>query len=680
MQVLVLSQRIGGVNLMDNAQYMELFIEESKEHLQSLNNNLLVLEQQPDNAEVINEIFRSAHTLKGMAGSMGFKFMANLAHGMENVLDRIRKGNMAVDVNIMDALFEALDVLEGLLQGIIQSGTESPLDISGIEAKLQGFVSGAGREDLDRSRRKPDDKGLSLDEHHLHVMDEAVKDGFTPYYIEVKLKESCLMKAARAFIIFKAVENFGHIIYSHPSAQDIEEEKFDLSFSVVAVCKAELDTLRKELDSISEIEGIDIRELQLDDVQSHSQSKKPKSQGASQGADKAAAPEVKDRLSRTAGRSIRVDIERLDRLMNLVSELIIVKNRIQDLQRYGDAAAMAESVEYLGRVTGELHDAVMKVRMIPIQVVFERFPRTVRDLARSTGKEVKLNITGAQTEVDRTIVDEIGEPLIHLIRNAIDHGIELPQERIALGKPPAGLVEIKAYHDGDNVVIEVSDDGRGIDTDRVLSRAIQQNLVSPEEAENLSRQEILQFIFEAGFSTAEKVTDISGRGVGMDVVKTKIESMGGVVDTDSQPNKGTRFIIRLPLTLSIIQALLVSIGQEVYAIPIGSIKEILEVFAGDIKVVHQKEFFDYRGLLIPFLQLAKVLECPDQVTSDGPVTAVIVKKGERLAALSVNGLIGQQDIVIKPLGKALSKIKIVSGATILGDGRVVLILDVNHLI
>ncbi|MCM8901196.1 chemotaxis protein CheA [Caldicoprobacter algeriensis] len=663
---------------MDNAQYMKLFIEESKEHLQNLNNNLLVLEQQPDNTEVINEIFRSAHTLKGMAGSMGFKTIADLAHAMENVLDRIRKGNMGVNVEIMDVLFEALDILDGLIQDVIQVGMENPQDISGIKSKLEGVINGTNNKDLGQSAQKPDKEGLSLDEHHFHVIDEAVKNGFTPYYIEVKLKETCLMKAARAYIVFKAIENFGHIIHSHPSAQDIEEEKFGLSFSVVAVCKAELDTIKKELDSISEIENINIREIQPHDIKSRNQSENRKPQP--QGTDRGTIPEVKDRLSKTAGRSIRVDIERLDRLMNLVSELIIIKNRIQDLQRYNDTAAMAESVEYLGRVTSELHDAVMKVRMIPIQTVFERFPRTVRELSRSTGKEVKLNILGAETEIDRTIIDEIGEPLIHLIRNAIDHGIEAPQERVALGKPPVGAVELKAYHDGDNVVIEVSDDGRGIDIDKVLKRAVQQNLVSREEAESLTQQEILQFIFEPGFSTAEKVTDISGRGVGMDVVKTKIESMGGVVDIDSRPNQGTRFIIRLPLTLSIIQALLVSMGQEVYAIPIGSIKEILEVPAGAIKMVRQKEFIDYRGLLIPFIRLAKALECPDEAKSGELVTVVIVKKGERLAALSVDGLIGQQEIVIKPLGKALSKIKIMSGATILGDGRVVLILDINHLV
>lgn len=665
---------------MDNAQYMELFIEESKEHLQNLNNNLLALEQQPNNAEVINEIFRSAHTLKGMAGSMGFNSMANLAHAMENVLDRIRKGSMSLSANIMDGLFEAVDILDELLQGIVQSGAESPIDISDIKAKLQSFVDGTNSaEELGQSPRKSHKEGLSLAEHHLHVIDEAIKNGFTPYYIEVKLKESCLMKAARAYIVFKAIENFGHIIYSDPSAQDIEEEKFGLSFSMVAVCKAELDTIKKELDSISELESIDIREILPEEVQSRGQSHTQKPQ-PSGGADRAPAAEIKDRLSKTVGRSIRVDIERLDRLMNLVSELIIVKNRIQDLQKYDDPAAMAESVEYLGRVTGELHDAVMKVRMIPIQVVFERFPRTVRDLSRSTGKEVKLNISGAETEVDRTIVDEIGEPLIHLIRNAVDHGIEPPQERTAIGKPPAGVIDLKAYHDGDNVVIEVSDDGRGIDSDKVLQRAIQQNLVSREEAENLSPQEIMQFIFEAGFSTAEKVTDISGRGVGMDVVKTKIESMGGTVDVDTSPNRGTRFIIRLPLTLSIIQALLVSVGQEVYAIPVGSIKEILEVPATSIKQVRQREFLDYRGMLIPFVQLARVLECPGEVKSSDLVTAVIVRKGERLAALSVDDLIGQQEIVIKPLGKALSKIKIVSGATILGDGSVVLILDINHMI
>lgn len=664
---------------MDNVQYMELFMEESREHLQSLNNNLLVLEKQPDNTEVINEIFRSAHTLKGMAGSMGFKTMADLAHAMENVLDRIRKGNMNASVEVMDALFEALDMLEGLLQDVSQTGVESPRDISGIRAKLEGFINGTVAKNLIQSVYKPHKEGLSLDEHHIYVISEAVKDGFIPYYIEVKLKESCLMKAARAYIVFKAIENFGHIIHSQPSAQDIEEEKFELSFSVVALCKAEIETIKKELVSISEIESISIKEISLDDIQSQSQGEKAKFK--SQGIDKAAIQEVKERPSKMTGRSIRVDVERLDRLMNLVSELIIIKNRIQDLQRYDDKASMAESVEYLGRVTSDLHDAVMKARMIPIQTVFERFPRTVRDLSRNMGKDVKLNILGAETEVDRTIIDEIGEPLVHLIRNAIDHGIESPQERAALGKPIEGTVELKAYHDGDNVVIEVSDDGRGIDTDKVLKRAVQQNLVSREEAESLSQQEILQFIFEPGFSTAEKVTDISGRGVGMDVVKTKIESMGGVVDVDSRPNQGTRFIIRLPLTLSIIQALLVTMGQEIYAIPIGSIKEIMEVPVGSIKLVRQKEFIDYRGLLIPFVRLAKVLECPDeQIELEGFVTVVIVKKGEKLAALSVGQLMGQQEIVIKPLGKALAKIKIVSGATILGDGRVALILDVNHLI
>jgi two-component system chemotaxis sensor kinase CheA len=367
--------------------------------------------------------------------------------------------------------------------------------------------------------------------------------------------------------------------------------------------------------------------------------------------------------------------------MNLVSELIIIKNRIQDMNQYDNTAAMTESIEYLGRITNDLHDAVMKVRMIPIQTVFDRFPRTVRDLSRNTGKDVKLNIVGSETEVDRTIIDEIGEPLIHLIRNAIDHGIESPHERSMMGKAPVGNVDLKAYHDGNNVVIEISDDGRGIDVEKVLKRAIQQKLITPEEAENLSEQEIFQFIFEPGFSTADKVTDISGRGVGMDVVKTKIESLGGVVDIDSQPNRGTKFIIRLPLTLSIIQALLISIGREIYAIPIGSIKEILDVPIKHIRLVRKKEFIDYRGLLIPFIRLDKILESPvEQVDAGEVITTIIVKKGEKMAALSVGQLIGQQEIVIKSLGKVLSKIKIVSGATILGDGQVALILDVNHLI
>jgi len=381
-----------------------------------------------------------------------------------------------------------------------------------------------------------------------------------------------------------------------------------------------------------------------------------------------------------SGGSIRVDIEKLDSLMNLVSELIIVKNRIQGISQYQNDKEAMESIEYLTRVTTELHDAVMKVRMVPIEMVFNRFPRVVRDLSRDTGKSVQLNIIGAETEVDRTIVDEIGDPLIHLLRNAIDHGLEPPQDRVKANKSETGNVDLVAYHDGNNVVIEIRDDGRGIDIEKVAEKAVEKGLIENEKLNDLKEKDIINFMFEPGFSTAQKVSNISGRGVGLDVVKTKVESLGGLVEVDTQKGRGTRFIIRLPLTLSIIQALLVKVGQELYAIPLNSIQEIMDFAYDDVQVVSKQEVVSYRGKLIPLVHLHKVLDVQEYEPQNDIITAVIVKKGDKLSALSIGSLVGQQEIVIKSLGKYLSNIKIVAGATILGDGSVALILDTNHLV
>jgi len=664
---------------MSNNQYLELFLEESQEHIQNINRNLLLLEQHPGDSEVINEVFRSAHTLKGIAGSMEYKTMTQLAHGMENILDGARSGNLKITPDIIDILFECVDNLESLLKDIMDYGEERHNDLSTLLSELEACMGSTAGGHEERVSIKTDRQPLVMDQYQEHVVREAMRTGFKAYYIQVKLRETCLMKSARAYIIFKTLEEHGEIVYSQPSVQDIEDEKFDLSFSVIVISKTEKERIINDIYSISEIDtvdGVELTDKDLQEIQARRDESKPTDKGAAK-----AQTSSRNDITRTAAKSIRVDIDKLDNLMNLVSELIIIKNRIQDIRYNENSEGLEESIEYLGRITSNLHDAVMKVRMIPLQMVFDRFPRIVRDLSRNSGKEIMLNIVGAETEIDRTIIDEIGDPLIHLIRNAIDHGIESPQQRRLLGKPPIGNVDLKAYHEGDSVVIEVIDDGRGIDSEKVLNRAIELNLTTSEEAESLGAQEVFQFIFQPGFSTAEKITDISGRGVGMDVVKTKIESLGGTVDIESQKDKGTKFTIRLPLSLSIIQALLTNIGEETYAIPIGSIKEILDISPDDIKILHNKEIIDYRGLLIPFIRLDELLECPVEQGqyNSGYITTVIASKGERLAALSVGNLIGQYEIVIKSLGKALSNVKIVSGATILGDGHIALILDINRI-
>ncbi len=365
--------------------------------------------------------------------------------------------------------------------------------------------------------------------------------------------------------------------------------------------------------------------------------------------------------------------------MNLVSELIIIKTRLEDIEDSKTKQNMIEAVEYLERITTSLHDAVMKVRMVPIERVFNRFPRMVRDLSKELGKDISLYMTGEETEVDRTVIDEIGDPLIHLIRNSIDHGIEGPNERRKLNKPETGTVSLRAYPDGNNVVIEVQDDGKGIVVEDIKAKAISRNLITKDAADNMNDQELINLLFKPGFSTADKISDISGRGVGLDVVKTKIESLGGLVEVHSELNKGTKFIIRLPLTLAIIQALMVMVGDEKYALPLNSIKEITTIKSKDIRKVQNQEVVLYRNNTLPILRMNNILKVNLDLEDKDEIIVVVVKKGDKMAGLVVDDLIGQQEIVIKSLGKYLSGIKIIAGATILGNGQIALIVDPNSL-
>lgn len=660
-----------------NNQYLDIFLEESKEHIQNLNSNLLELESNPGQ-DIIDEIFRSAHTLKGMSGTMGFNRISEITHEMESLLQDIKDGTISVSPEVIDTLLESVDFLEKLIGDITENGEERDRDTKVILEKLRRKPGNATPlKESEKENKKPEENHI-FNEFEERLMKEAIAKGLLVWEVLIKLDANCLLKSARAFLVFKTLESFGDIIKTRPIVQDIEDEKFDDEFTVYIISTHQKQDLEKALGSISELKSILIKEVE--------QSSLEKDPGNSEESPKETVACALDEQSvrhanhvKKTSKTLRVDIDRLDNLMNLVSELIIIKTRLDGMDEKTEGQKRREAVEYLERITSSLHDAVMKVRMVPIENVFNRFPRVVRDLARELSKNITLIIEGAETELDRTVIDEIGDPLIHLIRNSADHGIEIPEERFRKGKPAQGTIKLKAYHDGNNVVIEISDDGRGINLNNVLKTAIDKGLIDRERAKNLKESEIISFLFEPGFSTKDMVTDISGRGVGLDVVKTKIESLGGGIEINTVPDQGTTFLIRLPLTLAIIQALMVMVGGEKYAIPLSAIKETVIVASKDIKKVQKNEVTLLRGNVIPILRLGEMLDVESNGSPEEDLTVVIVKKGERDIGLVVDSLIGQQEIVIKSLGNFLKNIKFIAGATILGDGKVALILDVNTM-
>lgn len=686
---------------MDVSQYLEIFIDETKEHLQNLNEQLLVIEKEPENTDTINEIFRAAHSLKGMAGTMGYKRMQKLTHQMENVFSEIRNGKMTVTPNLVDVLFQCLDALESYLDIITESGDEGDNDNEPILNQLDAILNGGGAaaapaEAPKEEEKKPASSGSDKKEKYKdfvyadfekHAITEAYEKNLNVYTITVFVDESCLLKAARAFLVFKNLEEVGEIIKSNPPAQDIEDERFEFDFSICIISKEPLDKVLSVIKNVSEIKDAigekleklpeEAKEEQEVKEEKKAEDKKPASQQQAKGT------QGKGSGKPIVNRSVRVDIEKLDVLMNLVSELIIAKNGLVS-QSGSDTGmrsqAFNEQIEYLERVTTNLHESVMKVRMMPIETVTQKFPRMIRDLTKKLNKKMELYMTGEDTELDRTVIDEIGDPLMHLLRNSADHGLESPEVRAQRGKPEVGAIRLDAYQDGNNVVIEVSDDGNGIDVEAVRNKAIDKGTVTPEQAALMSNKEVIDLLFKPSFSTAKVVSDISGRGVGLDVVKTKIESLGGDIEVKTALGEGSTFIIRLPLTLAIIQALMVEIGDEKYAISLGSIQTIEDIPISEIKYVQTKEVVNLRGIVIPLIRLDSVLDI-EYADNEESLTVVIVKKGDKLAGLVVNKLIGQQEIVIKPLGKYLSNSsKLIGGATILGDGEVALILDVNTLL
>ena len=716
---------------MDVSQYLGIFIDETRGHLQELNEQILILEKEPENEDTINEIFRAAHSLKGMAGTMGYKRMQRLTHDMENVFSEIRNGKMKASPNLIDLLFRGLDALESYLDIIINTqdeGTEDNQDI--IDGLQKVMEEGLGTNTPEAAQPKapaavPSEelKGrhLVLAEHELAAALKAKDEGENVFEITVFVQPSCILKAARAFLVFKALEEAGDIIKSVPEVQDIEDEKFDFDFSMVLLTRKSEDEIRTAVMNVSEIKDVVIAPANISskvgaqvpqqaaEVQENPASAAPSDNenqavpaqpennaptqnmgGAAAAAQAVAAPAAaKQTAAKTASkaavnRSVRVDIEKLDDLMNLVSELIIAKNGLVSVNGDGEKSmrdnGFNEQIEYLERVTTNLHQSVMKVRMVPIESVVNRFPRMIRDLSKKLGKKMDLYMTGEDTGLGRTVIDEIGDPLMHLLRNAADHGLETNEERVRLGKQEVGSIFLDAYQEGNNVVIEVRDDGAGINVEKVKQKAITKGTITEEQAEMMSDKEIIDLLFRPSFSTAEVISDVSGRGVGLDVVKTKIEALGGSIEIRTTLGEGSNFIIRLPLTLAIIQTLMVEVGNEKYAIPLGSIETIEDIALDDVKYVQNKEVINLRSSVIPLIRLDKILDVEPTGEELVSLTVVIVKKGDKLAGLVVDNLIGQLEIVIKSIGKYINNSKLISGATILGDGEIALILDVNVLV
>jgi two-component system chemotaxis sensor kinase CheA len=564
---------------MDMSQYLEYFLSEAAEHLQALNANLLDLEQRPDNREVFNEILRSAHTLKGMSATMGFKHMAELTHEMESTLLLLKDCQVSVASEVVDVLFKCLDALQAMITGVEAGGRragcragcppDAAPDADDIDCRLLKEAlrrlqnlhdQSSAPTPVENSLVPAKETGSQLNDCELDVLGTALDQGYAAYAARFALAPDTLMKAPRVYMVFKAIEDQeAEIVKSDPAVQTLEEENFDDCFSIVFVTKKPVAAVTEALSKISEVSLLSLEQIDHEYLR-HKTDRTEESDRSGQD----------DRASLLA-RTVRVNTERLDSLLDLVGESVINKTWLERLCSSVNNPEIQEAVEHLGRLTADMQSIVMKMRMVPIEQVLNRFPRMVRDLSRELNKNIQFSIEGMETELDRTVVDEIGEPLMHLLRNAVDHGAELPEERLEAGKPEQVLLRLTAHQEGNSVVIEVIDDGRGINLGRVREKAVENGLLAPDAV--VEESAILNCVFKAGFSTVEQVTDVSGRGMGMDVVKSKVESLDGSIELETRMGEGTTARIRLPLTLAIIRAMLVQVAGEQYAIPLGVVDE-----------------------------------------------------------------------------------------------------------
>lgn len=676
---------------MDTSQYLNVFMDECQEHLQILNQSLLDLEKDPENTELLHSIFRSAHTLKGASATMGFNKMASVTHAMEDVLGLLRKQELQITPEITNLLFDALDLLEALANGITE-GREEDIEVAGVLQRLKKYS-----QQTEEKTATPDssDRRKNLQLRYMPDEKESItnllENGSFLYHLDIQLKKDCLLKGARAFMILRELESVGTIVRTIPTAKELEDEEFDLEFIIGLCSKEPIEKIVKLIKRVTDVKDVKSENVKAEEILIERRESKPEPvEDFTQEESSAETGQKKTNASMKSSSAVpvtpniyptvRVDIRKLDTLMNLIAELVINRSQIEQLSSELNNQRLEETVEHLNRLTIDLRDQVLKTRMVSIDQVFSRFPRLVRDLSKGTNKEVELRLSGVDTELDRTVIDEIGDPLVHIIRNCVDHGIEKPEEREAAGKPRTGVVSLDAYQTGNSVIITVADDGKGMNPEKIAESALEKGFLTKDAISDLSDQDKINLIFLPGFSTAKEVSDVSGRGVGMDAVKNKITSLGGVINISTEPGQGTKFIIQLPLTLAIIQTLMIQLGEEVYAIPTSFVDQTISVNSKDIKILRHQEVTLLRGEVIPLLRLQDYLGIQNAKNSNlDELDVVVFKTGEKRVGCVVDSLLRQQDVVIKSLGSFLGEIPGIAGATILGDGRVALILDLRDV-
>ena len=632
---------------MDLSRYAELFATESREHLSAINHLLLQLERAPDDPDPVSAIFRAVHTVKGMSATMGYAAVAELAHEMETLLDRVRRGELRLAPAMLDALFGAADALEAAVERSVHGG-DGDAEAAPALARLRALALGTGAGaaaggDQDRQAAAP---GLRL---------------------RVRVAPDAMMPGVRALVALKRAEALGTVRLLAPTLETLQGESFGGEMLLAIESAAPPHEIERAILAAGEIAAVErvTADIPMDVARPEL--------GAGTAAESARG---------RPARSVRIDLRRLDALMNLIGELVITRGRLQAITRGTEDAALAEAMDQASRLIGELQDEIMLSRMVPVWQVFDRFPRLVRDAARALGKEVELTVEGKEIELDRSMLDEIGDPIVHLLRNAVDHGIESPDERRAAGKPPQGRLTLTAARERSSVVIRVADDGKGVDRARVMQKARAQGMVDVSRTE-LSDDDLLRVLARPGFSTAEQVTDISGRGVGIDAVLSRVRALGGSVEFRSTPGEGTAITLRLPVTLAIVRALLARVADETYAVPITHVKETVQVEGRAVRAVRGSEVLMLREDVLPLVRFREMVRLPRMPVTDraaAPGQVIVLEIGERRVGVVVDELAGQQDIVVKQFDAVRGSAALFSGATILSDGSPALIVDVGSLI
>ncbi|WP_067923216.1 chemotaxis protein CheA [Alicyclobacillus shizuokensis] len=657
---------------MDRTQYVDLFIEEAREHLQALNDNLLELERDPGNANIIQAMFRSAHTIKGMAASMGFERMAHLTHEMEDRLDDIRSGRATLSEAFIDALFACVDALEGCLQAVMDEGSDASASVDEASRRLAAALQSTASAEAAAAGGPAVTKPVA-----------AATPAAGEWDIQVRFAADCSMPAVRAYMVYQALQEGLSVTRTDPALERVMAGECGLEFHIFSASGVDVEAVRGQALAVAEVDSVEVIEVAAaastaaplpGTASGQAQSTSGKESQPAAGAPRATTEAPKK--NQRASQSIRVDLSRLDDVMNRFSEIVMDKTRLRQLASERQDADLEDAVHHFERVCDELQSLLLRIRMLPVDTVFQRFPRMVRDLAKSLGKQVELRLEGQETELDRTVMDEIGDSLVHLIRNALDHGLETPAERRDAGKPETGVLRLSAYQQGDDVFIEVTDDGRGLNREKIARKAVEMGLLQADEAAKLSDEQVYGLLFASGFSTAESVSDVSGRGVGLDAVCDTIVGLGGEVDVQSEPGRGTSFILRVPLTLSIIQAMLVRIEDERYAIPLSSLVQIYQVEPEQVKENGSRRYIELGGRLLRLVDAREWLGLEPADRAQDVIQVAVLGRADRGLAVIVDEFLDTEEIVVKPLGGYLQgRIPGISGAAILGDGAVVLIFD-----